>query len=296
VCFLLANAIRKRNLHYWINSYYFPTGSNRPVKKEEPIHVFIALCDHYEPEWGNPSFDDALSRVQRWREDYPKLFSQFSDCRGRVPQHTFFFPQDQYQPEYLDELAKLCAEGFGDVDIHLHHHDDTAAGLREKLTSFRDTLYHRHGLLRKDPVTDEIVYGFIHGNWALCNSRPDGNWCGVDHEIPILLETGCYADFTMPSAPSDTQTKIINSIYYATDQPDRTKSQNSGTLSQVGKESHDESLLMIQGPLCLDWKRRSKGFFPTIENGDIHGYRPADKHRLENWLKTEIHIAGQPNW
>ena len=28
--------------------------------------------------------------------------------------------------------------------------------------------------------------------------RADGRWCGVDDEIPLLFETGCYADFTFP--------------------------------------------------------------------------------------------------
>jgi hypothetical protein len=51
-------------------------------------------------------------------------------------------------------------------------------------------LHQRHGLLRKDPVTGQVLYAFIHGNWALCNSRPDGRWCGVKEEIKILLETG----------------------------------------------------------------------------------------------------------
>ena len=52
-------------------------------------------------------------------------------------------------------------------------------------------LHERHGLLRAGPETGKIIYSFIHGNWALDNSRPDGRWCGVDNEIDILVETGC---------------------------------------------------------------------------------------------------------
>ena len=69
----------------------------------------------------------------------------------------------------------------------------------------------RHGLLSRDRYTGEVGYGFIHGNWALDNSRPDGRMCGVDNELDVLRETGCYADFTLPSAPSPTQTRKINS-------------------------------------------------------------------------------------
>jgi hypothetical protein len=106
--------------------------------------------------------------------EYPQRFARFADADGRPPQHTFFFPQDEYRPEYLDELAALCRQGYGDVDVHLHHDGDTADSLRAKLEGFRDTLHDRHGLLRIDPETGRLVYGFIHGNWALCNSRPDG--------------------------------------------------------------------------------------------------------------------------
>ncbi len=40
------------------------------------------------------------------------------------------------------------------------------------------------------------AWAFIHGNWALANGRPDGRWCGVDDELALLHELGCYADFT----------------------------------------------------------------------------------------------------
>lgn len=290
--------IRSRNMQYWLPGYFRlkikkPSISFSP---EQPRHIFIAVCDHFEPEWGNPTKSEAVARVDRWCEEYPARFSKFSDSRGQVPQHTFFFPQDQYAPEYLDRLAELCKQGYGDVDVHLHHDHDTAEGLRQKMNEFRETLYHRHGLLRKDPQTGEIVYGFIHGNWALCNSRPDGRWCGVDNEIEILLETGCYADLTMPSAPSDTQTKIINSIYYAKDCPGKRKSHDQGTLARVGLTPDQDNLLMIQGPLQLDWSQRKWGCLPRIENSDLHGGRPGTLKRFEHWLAADIHVADRPDW
>lgn len=294
----LSLAIRARNMQYWLPAYLFPAKQDKTIKftKEQPRHIFIAVCDHYEPEWGSPSKSEAIARVDRWCEEYPARFSQFSDSRGQVPQHTFFFPQDQYAPEYLDRLARLCKQGFGDVEIHLHHDNDTAEGLRDKMNEFRTTLFDRHGLLRKDPQTGEILYSFIHGNWALCNSRPDGRWCGVENEIDVLLETGCYADLTMPSAPSDTQTRIINSIYYAKNQPGQCKSHDRGTLARVGQVPDRDSLLMIQGPLGLDWSQRKWGFMPGIENSDLHGGRPATLSRFQHWLAADVHVAGRPDW
>jgi hypothetical protein len=63
-----------------------------------------------------------------------------------------------------------------------------------------------------DPLSSRIAYGFVHGNWALCNSRPDGDWCGVNEELTVLAQTGCYADFTFPSAPSPTQPRMVNAV------------------------------------------------------------------------------------
>lgn len=290
-------AVRERGLDRWVPAALASPPRRAPLDDpHHPLEVFIAICDHYEPEWGAAEPATALERVREWRDNYPRLFDEFRDVDGRPPQHTFFFPQDQYRPEYLDALAELIRRGYGDADIHLHHHDDTPDGLREKLSSFRDALFHRHGLLRRDPRLGQIVYGFIHGNWALCNSRRDGRWCGVDHEIPILLETGCYADFTFPSAPSDTQTRTINSIYYAADRPGCRKSHDTGIPAAVGHPSPANSLLMIQGPLAFDFRRRKWGVLPKIENGDLLASHPPSIERLPAWLSAGVTVAGRPQW
>lgn len=288
--------LRARNMHLWLRAYVFPENPRTKWTPQQPVDVFIAICDHWEPRCGGASDELALQRVHRWRDEYPALFSEFRDINGRPPQHTFFFPEDEYRPEYLDDLKPLIDGGFGDVDIHLHHHDDTAPQLHEKLAAFRDTLYHRHGLLRRDPVTGEIVYGFIHGNWSLCNSRPDGLLCGVDQELTVLLETGCYADFTLPSAPSGTQTRTINSIYYAKDQPGRCKSHDTGVRARVGQPAVEDHLLLVQGALALDWSNRRFGIIPRIENSDLHAGRPATLRRLQMWLDAGVHVAGRPEW
>ncbi|OYW14193.1 MAG: hypothetical protein B7Z55_15980, partial [Planctomycetales bacterium 12-60-4] len=282
---IIERRIRAQGLDQWVPTYLAEMPHRQPAA-DEPLDVFIAVCDHYEPETGKVDRATALSRVDAWAETYPQLYARYCDVDGRPPQHTFFYPQDEYRPEYLERLSPLIREGFGDVDVHLHHHDDSPDGFREKLEVFRNLLYHRHGLLRKDPLTGQIVYGFIHGNWSLCNSRRDGCWCGVDHELPILLDTGCYADFTFPSAPSDTQPQTINQIYYAFDQPGERKSHNRGLRAAVGSAAPDNGLLMIQGPLRFDWGRRKWGVVPRIENGDLLASHPPRLSRLGNWLST----------
>lgn len=263
----------------------------------DPLHVFIAVCDHYEPDNARPARHVADARVDRWCREYPQLFRRIEDSRGRPPQHSFFFPQDEYfEPRYLDQLKQLCEAGFGDVEIHLHHDHDTADGLREKLESFRDTLWNRHGLLRRDPLTGQVTWGFIHGNWALCNSREDGRWCGVNDELTVLRETGCYADFTMPSAPEATQTRIINSLYYARSEAGRPGGHDAGIRCTQGCPAPDDRLLMVQGPLQLDWHDHSRGLLPRIENGDLLHRRPPTMHRFQQWLQCGVHVAGRPDW
>jgi hypothetical protein len=260
-----------------------------------PVHLFLCIADHYEPMVGGAPPPVQRERVDRWVQEYPRLAAGIADSRGRPPQHTFFYPAEEYNPEHLEKLATLCRMGLGDVEVHLHHDDDTADHLRETLVTFKERLFREHGLLRKDD-RGEVTYGFVHGNWALDNSRPDGRWCGVNNELTVLRETGCYADFTMPSAPDLAQTRTINSIYYAVDDPLRPKSHDTGIATKLHAAPPADGLLMIQGPLLLDWSRRKFGLLPRLENADLHGNFPPTRRRLDLWRRAGIGVEGRPDW
>ena len=263
--------------------------------RDRPRHVFLCVADHYEPLRGGATLRLQRERVSRWIREYPRLAAGLADSRGRSPQHTFFYPAEEYAAEHLDALAGLCGRGHGDVEVHLHHDSDCSEQLRETLSSFKETLHYRHGLLARS-ASGEITYGFIHGNWALDNSRPDGRWCGVNDELTILRETGCYADFTMPSAPNACQTRTINSIYYARDDRERPKSHDRGVAARWGVAPPAGGLLMIQGPLALGWKRRGWRLSPALENGELHGGRPPTLGRLKLWLRAGVCVAARPDW
>jgi hypothetical protein len=272
--------------------------STRPLPTG-PRHVFLCIADHYEPMWHSASLAVERERVARWVNDYPRAMERFADVRGRRPQHTFFYPADPDQrartPEHIAHLSKLCHAGWGDVEIHLHHDKDAAANLAETLTWFKEHLHDEHGLLAKDD-RGEITYGFIHGNWALCNSRPDGRWCGVNEELTVLRNTGCYADFTLPAAPDPAQTRTVNSIYYAFDQSPRPRSHDVGQRARVGVPPARDGLLLIQGPTMLDWSRRRHGLLPRLENANLDARMPPSLERLEHWLRAGVHVAGRPDW
>ncbi len=287
-------AVRRRNAHLWLPGYLRQSvrrGSRPRSGPSNPIHVILCIADHFEPEWGGASDRVADERVAAWIEKYPQLFGGLRDSDGRCPRHTFFYPIDQYQPRHVGSLAELCRGGFGEVEIHLHHDHDTAANLERTLRGFTEELSHRHGLLGAWP-DGRPAYGFVHGNWALDNSRPDGRWCGVDNELEVLRRTGCYADFTLPSAPDATQTRTVNSIYYASGCDGRRKSHDRG-VAAGNSHPPPNSLMLIQGPLGLWWKRPWR---PAVENGCLQLSQPPSVRRLESWLRARVQVASRPDW
>ena len=286
--------VREKHLNRWLGEYIRQRlASDEHPDPNQPVHIMFTVADHFEPRWKGAGLTDEARRVESWVERYPVMARRHRDADGRYPQHTFFFPAEEYRLEHIQKLAALCRDEFGDVEIHLHHDQDTPEGFRQKLERFKDQLA-AEGLLSTDEQ-GRLRYGFIHGNWALNNSLDDGRLCGVNSELEILRDTGCYADLTLPSAPSEAQTRKINSIYYATDDPTRPKSHDTGVNVACGGSPHGD-LMMIQGPLALDWKRRKWGVVPRIENGEICASNPPTPARTDLWINQRIHVTGKPNW
>ncbi|MES2625735.1 MAG: hypothetical protein V4628_10680 [Pseudomonadota bacterium] len=291
----LLTLLKKKKMLVWIGSYILQRLSGKP-KVNGPVHVMFCFVDHYEPQWGRvKDIEIERNRVDRWCDEYPRMVAKHKDADGNYPKHTFFYPEEEYRKEHIDKLIALCNKGYGEVEVHLHHDNDTSANLRTTLNRFADCLHQQHQALPRNKLDGRLQYGFIHGNWCLDNSRDDGRMCGVNDELIILKETGCYADFTLPSAPSDTQTKKINSIYYATDNPHKAKSHNTGVDVEVNKKPSGD-LMIIQGPLCLNWRNRKGGFLPRIEAGDIRQAIPPSNERVDMWVDANIHVKGRPEW
>ena len=273
-----------------------------PPRRLDPraeVHVILAIADHYEPNFGGASKELAQARVDRWVSDYPRVLGHFRDSDGRPPRHTFFYPVEAYDHDEVEGIAQLCRAGFGELEVHLHHNQDTAENLAHTLREAVRILSVEHGLLSRDRVTGELGYAFVHGNWVLNNSHPNGDWCGVNDEIRVLRETGCYADFTFPSAPSPPAPCMINQIYRAESTPDRPFGHDHGVV--VGSASRSSSvssdaLMLIQGPLVLNWRNRKWGLIPRLENGCVQSSQPASASRLPLWLKAGVGVPSRPDW
>jgi len=286
---------RASGLDRWLPGYLFTRGSRRLPDPATPIHVFLCIADHYEPWNGRGDLDRARTRVRHWVEDYPANLGSFRDSDGRPPQHTFFYPAEEYDDGLVDELQKLCRAGYGEIEVHLHHDDDTAENLAADLATYTASLSTRHQSLSSDEQSGRPGFVFVHGNWALDNSRADGRRCGVNNELDVLQSAGCYADMTFPSAPSTTQPPTINAIYRALDDPHKPRSHDYGIPLRAGVAAGD-GLLMIQGPLVLDWTRKKFGFLPRLENGCLQASQPPSIRRLDNWLRASVRVQGRPDW
>jgi hypothetical protein len=245
----------------------------------KPRRVWLAIADHYEPYWRGADDATATERVARWRKAWPEIAARSTkDSGGRSPRYTFFYPQEEYRADLLDQLADLTHAGIADVEIHIHHDGEGRQNFVDRMSCFRETLHQRHGLLRKH--NGGLAFGFIHGNWALDNSLPRGRHCGLNDEITLLRDLGCYADFTMPSGDSPSQARLVNTIYWCKDDPNGPKSYDTGAKIKPGGEQ-DGDLLMIPGPLGPRWRGR---FLPRMENGELAVYNPPNAYRVKRWL------------
>jgi hypothetical protein len=285
-------------MQFWLLGYLLWLVKREHAKPNETTHLLFCIVDHFEPGNGKVPLERERQRVSQWIEKYPILAAKHQDADGKPPQHTWFFPPHYNRQDHLQRLVQLCRDGYGDIELHLHHdhlapYFETPETLREKILATINS-YAKYGIFISSKVPDTCIqYGFIHGDWALDNSRR-GKYCGINNELTILKETGCYADFTFPSI-NESQPRKVNSIYYAKDNPDKPKSYNTGIDVKVGANLAKD-LMIIEGPLGLRWKRRWRLPYPAIENGDLTGINPPTEKRVDFWIKTGIHVKGRPNW
>lgn len=258
----------------------------------EKKHVVITIANHFEPGWSKDGVLDHKTQMKRLRA-YHKMAREIGnavrDADGTLFRHTNFYPAEQYHPEILDILAQMQSEGLGETEVHLHHgvdRPDTAENLKVTLVEFRDTLAERHKLLSTDG-SGARMYAFVHGNLALANSC-GGRFCGVDNEMQILRDTGCYADMTLPSAPDQSQVAVINRIYECGLPLDRAVP-HARALPPHSNGTGPKLPLIFQGPLMFNWTLPR----PRIDDGALTAAQGFDGSRFGRWLAANLTVGGR---
>ncbi len=268
------------------------------------VHLVIAMADHFEPAI-DP--EDGRKRVPRseqehrlewWSREYPEAVDRWRDHDGRPFVHTYFYPAEQYDEGLVQMLAEHCHAGWGEVEVHLHHgmtHPDTVENTQRLLMEFRDQLASRHRCLASEAGSDQPRYAFVHGNFALANSSA-GRHCGVDSEMKILADTGCYADFTLPAGLyHPAQTAKINSLYECALPLEQAAPHRKGVDLAAGRSPH-KFPLMVQGPLLADFKGALRSPGLLVETSAVTRRNPMSLRRLALWKQARITVQGRPDW
>ncbi|HEY2153307.1 MAG TPA: hypothetical protein VGH34_21045 [Vicinamibacterales bacterium] len=274
--------IYARRYDTFLIDYVRQSVAGTPALTASPTHIFFLFVDHFEPDWDLP-------RTVEWATRYRALAARHRDSSGRPPQHTWFYPGEQIEPAILTILQSLTRDGFGEVELHYHHEGDTAQtltiGLRAAIAEFQT-----FGFLKTR--SGQTAFAFIHGNESLDNA--DGEYCGVNTELRVLHDLGCFADFTFPSLYHRSQPSTVNTVYAARDD-DRPKSYNTPyPLSDLRDGAAD--LAIFQGPVILAPTWNPRRLFIDVDDGNIHAGMPTDARRVKRWVNARIHVPERPDW
>jgi len=279
-CLLLAlfGAYSTYKIVRWKMYIWLPDYISQVFKDKQtingPRHVMFLFVDHYEPGLNKKG----VAQNTQWLNNYRELADRHKDSYGRKPQHTWFYAYDHKNDGIMPDLTRAVYEGYGEIEFHWHHDNDTNQTFPAKLAE-GVAWFNRYGALVDH--AGKVAFSFVHGNWSLDNSRGKDS-CGVTRELDILKNAGCYADFTFPSFGQVSQPAQINSIYYAADD-DGPKSYNRGVSAAVGKKN-SKDLMIFEGPLTL------------VDYGAFELDPYPNRRKVDSWINADIHVQGRPEW
>lgn len=270
---------------YYIFAWSYLQWSLTPAAavRGRPTDIFFLFVDHFEPDYD-------VEAVRQWTARYRLLAARHRDSDGRPLQHTWFYPGEQSDDGILEALEEMAAGGLGEVELHFHHGLDSEASLRTKLSSAIAD-FQRHGFLTT--AEGRTAFAFIHGHSGLDNSN-GAELCGVNTELRLLRELGCFADFTFPSVWEDAQPPTVNGIYAARDDDGAKSYARLQPLASLRR--HTADLMIFEGPLIFAPTRSIRHLFVELDDGDIHAVAPASASRVDRWVRANVHVAERPDW
>ena len=281
---------RRKRLHIWVPRYAADAVA-RTIRPRRPgpglQHVLFLFVDHFE-------LAGKADRLDAWMSRYPEIARVHRDADGHMPRHSWFYALDLMHEHEVAAIGQLVDAGMGELELHWHHDHDDEQSFRRKLRGGME-VFHRHGHMLPHREDRPATFGFIHGNWSLDNSR-GARFCGVDGEIGVLLEEGCYADFTFPALFNEAQPSLVNRLYYAKE-TGGPKSYRDGIPARRGRKPADDELMLFQGPLSINWRDWRFRWHPTFEDGDINaGATHGEAVRIDAWVRHALRVEGRPEW
>jgi hypothetical protein len=248
-----------------------------------PTHLMVMFADHFEPNRN-------VAIAKDWMRRYTATASRHRDATGRAPQHTWFYPAEQFEPSIMQVLLDAVKRGYGEVEFHFHHDYDTAATLRprveEALQQFATFGFNR-------TVDGHTRFAFVHGNFGLDNSNGP-YFCGVSNEISLLRDLGAFADFSFPSVYLDSQPRVVNTIFAARDDDAPKSYDRPVPLSALRRGQAD--MMIFEGPLVFAPTWNMRRLFLDLDDGDIHPGMPASPGRVARWVRAGVHVPQRPEW
>src|SRR5206468_8492534 len=111
---LILREVRRKHIGIWLGGYLVQQkrkGFLTRAVGQGKMHVLFCMVDHFEPIRTGSTREEERARLGAWMKCYPELASRHKDSYGRPVQHTWFYPGEEYEPEFLDGLSKLCSQG-----------------------------------------------------------------------------------------------------------------------------------------------------------------------------------------
>jgi len=273
--------------YVWLGAFRRDRQEKRTIiiPDDTVIDVMFLVVDHFEP--ARRDGDKAVEKVMHWCEKYREMAAAHVDSDGVHPQHSWFYRYDLPTFENIAALSRFVYNGFGEIEFHLHHGNDTPENFHRTIKE-GVVWFNRTGAMLSAEENPKKQFAYIAGNWALDNGRRNKKFSGVNNEIEILSSLGCYADFTFPAFSTTAQPQKVNTLYYAKDTP-LPKSYNSGVDLEVGKAASGD-LMIFQGPLFVDWQNH------FVDTAAFESFEPYQVWRPALWEKAHIHVKGRPEW
>ncbi len=160
----LAYIYRKGYYALWIPSYIKGDYRHAPDRnlRSGPLHIVLVIADHFEPGSSTRFLADWITR-------YRTVINGHHDSFGNSVRRTMHYPIEQFHYSQIEMLLPLCREKLVEIEMQLHHFDDTSQSV---LAKYQQGLadFARFGICRTTDDPPQTRFAFVHGNWALDNS------------------------------------------------------------------------------------------------------------------------------